>query len=64
MVQNEGRLVGDAILVARSAGLIIDRVVVGVGFVEAIAKNEGVGVEEAFRTFFAAATAAAEPSTR
>lgn len=64
MVRTEGRLVGDAIVVARSAGLTVDTVVVESAVVDALARNEQVAPSEAWRAFIGAANEAVRPTTR
>jgi hypothetical protein len=63
MARTEGRLVGDAIVVARAAGLVLDSALIERRLFEAIAKNERLDIETATREFLEAATVAMKSST-
>jgi len=63
MARDEGRLVGDAIVVARSMGIVLDTAVVGYALFEKLARNEQIDVESAARDFLLSATAALKPTT-
>ena len=63
IVRNDGRLVGDAVLLARCAGLVLDTVLIEARLFDAYSRNERVDVAEAAREFFATATAALRATT-
>jgi hypothetical protein len=64
MIASEGRLVGDALLVARCAGLSINTVAIEALAFENYARNEHVDVLAAAQEFFRAATKGISPATR
>lgn len=63
MAATEGRAVGDAIVVARSAGLTLDTVLLEGTMLEEVARNEGIEVREALQAFLEAARKAAKATT-
>ncbi len=62
MAKSEGRLVGDAIVVARSLGLVLDTAVVEQAFFERMARNENLAVGIAARAFLESAMTALQPT--
>lgn len=63
MAAAEGRAVGDAIVVARSAGLTLDTVLLEGTMLETVARNEGIEVRAALQAFLEAAREAAKATT-
>jgi hypothetical protein len=55
--------VGDAIVVARSMGIVLDTAIVEYALFERMARNEQIEAETAAREFLASATAALKPTT-
>lgn len=60
MIRNEGRLVGDAIAVARCAGLVVDALVIERRHIDAYARNEGLDASRVLEVFIDAAQRAAK----
>lgn len=59
MIRGEGRLVGDAIAVARCAGLVVDAVVIEKRHIDAYARNEALDASRVLEVFIDAAKRAA-----
>jgi hypothetical protein len=61
MIRNEGRLVGDAIVVARGLGVVLNTVVVDRTVFEQLAQNEHVDPTVTVREFLTSAMTALKP---